>query len=96
MCRLQARRDAQEILAREKARPGTSAADAFGKAAREITKKLGLPKWAQDRAESLAQDLPSKGAQAVFDQLAADSGLDTQGKNALKAVIDALMRTKIK
>ena len=89
-------KQAQDVLAREKARPGTSAADAFGKAAREITKKLGLPKWVQDRAESLAQDLPSKGAQAVFDQLAADSGLDAQGKNALKAVIDALMRTKIK
>ncbi len=87
---------AQEILAREKGKPGTSVADLFGRAAREITKKLGLPKWIQDRAASLAEDLPSKGAQAVFNQITEDKNLDASTKNAVKAVIDALMQTKVK
>jgi hypothetical protein len=89
-------KQAQDILAREKAQPGKSASDLFGKVVREVTKKLGLPKWVQDRAESLAQDVPSKGAQAVFDQITEDKSLDASTKNAIKAVIDALMQTKIK
>jgi outer membrane protein OmpA-like peptidoglycan-associated protein len=89
-------KQAQEVLAREKAQPGKSAADLFGKVAREVTKKLGLPKWVQDRAESLAQDVPSKGAQAVFDQITGDKNLDGNAKNAIKAIIDALMQTKVK
>jgi outer membrane protein OmpA-like peptidoglycan-associated protein len=80
----------------EKARPGTSVAGLFGRVAREAAKKLGLPKWVQDRAESLARDVPSKGAQAVFDQIAGDQNLDPSTKNAVRAVIDALMRTEIK
>lgn len=89
-------KEAQQILAREKAKPGTSVADVFGRAAREITRKLGLPKWVQDRAESLAQDLPAKGAQAVFDQLAAEKEMTVEEKNAVHAVIDAFMKTKLK
>jgi outer membrane protein OmpA-like peptidoglycan-associated protein len=89
-------KQAQQILAHEKTKPGTSVADLLGRVGRELAKKLGLPKWAQDRAESLAQDLPAKGAEAVFDQLAGDKGLSSQEKNAVHAVIDALSKSKIK
>lgn len=86
-------REAQEA---ERARPGTSAADVFGRVARDAAKKLGFPKWVQDRAESLAEDLPSKGVQAVFDQITGDKSLDANTQNAIKAMIDALMRMKVK
>jgi outer membrane protein OmpA-like peptidoglycan-associated protein len=86
----------REAEAAEKANRGTSAADLAGRALRNAAKKLGLPKWVQDRAESLGQDLPSKGAQAVVDQIASDKSLDSNTQNALKALVDALMRTKVK
>jgi len=89
----QAVREAKEA---EKANQGASVADASGRILRRAAKKMGLPDWAQDRAESLARDLPSKGAQSVFDQITGDRNLDNNTRNALKALIDALMRMKVK
>lgn len=86
-------REAQEA---EKVNPGSSVADRFGHIGRDVAKKLGLPQWMQDRVESFAQDVPSKGGQAVADQVAGDRSLDSNAKNAIKAVIDALMRMKVK
>ena len=86
----------QEAQEAEKARPGTSAADLAGRVLRDAARKLGLPKWVQDRAESLGKDLPSKGGQAIVDQIAGDKSLDTNTQSALKALVDALMRTKVK
>lgn len=86
-------REAQEA---EKANQGTSVADVTGRVLRNAAKRLGLPKWLQDRAESLGKDLPSKGAQAAVDQLAGDQHLDAGARNALKALVDALMRTNVK
>jgi len=84
--------EAQEA---EKARPGTSVADRFGRLGREVARKLGMPQWMQDRVESLARDVPSKGGQAVIDQAAGERSLDANTKNAIKAIIDALMRMKV-
>jgi hypothetical protein len=89
----QAVREAQEA---EKGKTGTSAADLAGHVLRNAAKKLGLPKWIQDRAETLGQELPSKGAQAVLDQIAGDTGLGANTQNALKALVDAFMRMKVK
>jgi len=89
----QAVREAQEA---ENAKPGTSIADHFGRIGRTVAKKLGLPQWVQDRFESMGKDIPSKGAQAVFDQIAADRSLDGNTKNAIRAVIDSLMRMRVK
>ncbi len=86
----------REAQLTEKAKPGTSVADLFGRLGRDVAKKLGLPQWVQDRFESLGKDLPSKGAQAVFDQVAGDRSLDDNTKNAIRTVIDALMRMRVK
>lgn len=86
-------REAQEA---EKANSGSSLADRFGRVGRDVAKKMGLPQWMQDHIESLAQEVPSRGGQAVVDQIAGDRSLDTNTKNAVKAVIDALMRMKVK
>jgi outer membrane protein OmpA-like peptidoglycan-associated protein len=85
-------REAQE---EEKAAHGISAADVTGRVLRRAAKKLGLPTWVQDRAEKLGQSLPSMGARAAVGQLAAEKGLDANTRNALGAVVDALMRTKV-
>ncbi len=89
----QAVREAQEA---EKRNAGTSVADATGRILRNAAKKLGLPEWLQDRAESIGKDLPSKGAQSAVDQIAGDRNMDANTKNALKALVDALMRLKVK
>jgi outer membrane protein OmpA-like peptidoglycan-associated protein len=89
----QAVREAAEA---EKAKPGTSIADFFGKVGRDVAKKLGLPQWVQDGFESLAKDAPSKGAQAVYDQIAAGKNPDANTQNAIKALIDALMQLKVR
>ena len=83
---------AQEAKAREKPHAGTSIAGAAGRIARHIAKELGLPRWVQDRAASLAEDLPAKGAQMVFEQIAADKSLDPSARNAVKATIEAVMK----
>lgn len=89
-------KEAQAILEREKLKPGVSVSDLFGRTAREITRKMGFPEWVQDRAETLAQRIPIAGAQAVFDQIANDRNLDQSAKDAVHAVIEALMKTKLK
>jgi outer membrane protein OmpA-like peptidoglycan-associated protein len=86
-------REAQEA---EKANQGTSAADAMGRVLRNAAKKLGLPNWLQDRAESLGKDIPSMGAKAAVDQIAGDKHLDANALAALKALVDAVMQTKVK
>jgi outer membrane protein OmpA-like peptidoglycan-associated protein len=86
---------AQQAKAHEKPHAGTSIAGAAGRIARDIVKKLGLPKWVEDRAASLAEDLPSKGAQSVFDQIAGDKSLDPSSKNAIKAVIEAITKLEV-
>ncbi len=86
----------QEAREAEKAHPGASASDLAGRVLRNAARKLGLPKWLQDRAESLGKDLPSKGAQAAVDEIAGDKSLDASSKNALKALVDALMHTKVR
>lgn len=86
-------REAQEA---EKAKPGTSVADHFGRIGRNVAKPMGLPQWIQDRFESFGKDIPSKGTEAVFDQIAADRSLDGNTKNAIRAVIDSLMRMRVK
>jgi outer membrane protein OmpA-like peptidoglycan-associated protein len=92
---------AHEILKREAEEaqrhpPGSSVSDFFGKKGRELAKALGLPKFIQDKAESLAKDLPAMGAKAIFDQIAADKGLDDASKNAVHSIIDALAKEKVK
>jgi hypothetical protein len=91
-------KEAQPILKREResARPGVSVSDVFGRVARELVKKMGLPEWAQDRAESLGQDVPTKAAETLFDQVTGDRNLDQNTKDAFKAVIGALMRSEVK
>jgi len=86
----------REAQAAEKANPGTSVADVTGRVLRNAAKKLGLPPWVQDRAESLGQSLPSMGANAIINQIASDKSLDANTQNALKAAVDALARTKVK
>lgn len=86
-------RDAQ---AAEKSNPGISAGDMAGRVLRNAAKKLGLPSWVQDRAESLGKDLPAKGANAVVDQIAGERGMDANTQNALKALVEALMQVKVK
>jgi outer membrane protein OmpA-like peptidoglycan-associated protein len=86
----------QQLRAREQPQQGTSAADALGRIARGAARRLGLPEWLQDKAASLAEGLPSRGAQTVFDQLTADRNLDSTSRNAIKAILDALMRTPIR
>jgi outer membrane protein OmpA-like peptidoglycan-associated protein len=87
------KREAEEA---ERHPPGSSLSDFFGRKGRELAKALGLPKFLQDKAESLAQDLPAMGAKAIFDRIAADKGLDAQGKNAVHSIIDALAKEKVK
>ena len=87
---------AHDILEREKSKPSVSAADVFGRAMREITKKMGLPKWIQDKAQDLGEKLPSMGANALFDQITADRNLSESEKNAVHSAIEALTKTKIK
>ena len=86
----------KEAAGYEKAHPGTSAADAAGRVLRNAARKLGLPKWVQDKAESLGKDLPSKGADAVINQLAGEHNLDVNYKNAVEAAIKALAQLKVK
>lgn len=86
----------REAQAAEKSNPGVSAADLAGRVLRNAAKKLGLPSWIQDRAESLGKDLPAKGANAVVDQIAGERGLDADTQNALKALVEALMKVKVK
>jgi outer membrane protein OmpA-like peptidoglycan-associated protein len=83
----------QELRARERPPQGISAADALGRVARDAAKRLGLPHWIQDKAASLAEGLPAKGAQTVFDELTGDRNLDPNSRNAIKAILEALMRT---
>jgi outer membrane protein OmpA-like peptidoglycan-associated protein len=87
-------RAVREAQAAEKANPGTSVADATGHVLRNAAKKLGLPRWVQDQAESLGKDLPAKGADAVIDQI--DKSMDSNTQNALKALINAAMQMKVK
>jgi outer membrane protein OmpA-like peptidoglycan-associated protein len=92
---------AHEILKREAEEaerhpPGSSVSDFFGKKGRELAKALGLPKFVQDKAESLAKDLPGMGVKAIFDQIAADKGMDDATKNAVHSIIDALAKEKVK
>ena len=63
----------REAQKEEQANHGISAADVAGRILRRAAKKLGLPKWAQDRAQSLGKKLPSMGARAVMDQLAGET-----------------------
>lgn len=86
-------REAQE---EEKANRGTSLSDAAGHILRNAARKLGLPEWVQHQAESLGRNLPSAGAQGALDQLAGETNMDANTRNALKALVDALMRTKVK
>jgi outer membrane protein OmpA-like peptidoglycan-associated protein len=72
----------------------SSVSDRAGKRAREIAKEMGLPKWLQDRAESLGKQLPAKGAQALLDQIAAAQGLGQDGQSALNSIIDKLAQEK--
>jgi hypothetical protein len=85
----------KEAAEHERAHPGTSLADATGRVLRDAARRLGLPKWVQDRAESLGKDLPSKGADAVIDQIAGDGRMDASYKNALQAAIRALSQMKV-
>lgn len=89
----QAVREAEEA---ERSNPGISAAELAGRVLRRAARKLGLPEWVQDRAESLGRDLPGKGVQGVVNQLADERTVDTNTRNALKALIDALIRSKVK
>lgn len=89
-------RAVREAQAEEARHPGTSASDAAGAVLRKAAAKLGLPKWVQDRAESLGKDLPSMGTKAIIDRIAGERGMDATTQNALKAAVDALSRTRIK
>ena len=71
---------------------GVSAADVTGRILRHAAKKLGLPQWAQDEAESIGRELPSAGAKAVIGQLSGNAGMDAATRDALKALVDALMK----
>lgn len=86
----------REAQAAEKSNPEISAADLAGRVLRNAAKKLGLPPWIQDEAESIGKALPAKGAQAVVDEIAGERGMDANTRNALKALVEALMRTKFK
>jgi outer membrane protein OmpA-like peptidoglycan-associated protein len=86
----------REAQAEEAAHPGTSVSDASGRVLRSVAAKLGLPKWLQDRAESLGKDLPAMGAKAIIDRIAGERGIDAQTQNALKAAVDAMSQQKIK
>ncbi|WP_353064436.1 DUF4157 domain-containing protein [Tunturibacter psychrotolerans] len=92
----QADRAVREAQEEEKAHAGMSVADLAGRVLRKAAKKLGMPKWIQDEAESLGKDLPTKGAQAVVDQIGDNSNLDANTRNALKALVDALAHVKLK
>ncbi len=74
---------------------GTSIADVTGWVLRRAAERIGLPQWAQDRAESLGRDLPAMGARAVIDQIATEKNIDPATRDALKALVDALARTKV-
>ena len=91
----QADKAVREAQKEEQANQGVSAADVAGRILRRAAKKLGLPNWAQDRAQSLGEKLPSMGARAAMDQLAGETNMDASTRNALGALVDALMRTKV-
>jgi len=61
-----------------------------------VAKSLGLPKWIQDKAADLARDLPAKGLQAIFNQIATDRNMDDKAKEAVKKVLEALPQMKVK
>ena len=76
--------------------PGVSLSDYFGSKARDVAKSLGLPKWIQDKAADLARDLPAKGLQTIFNQIATDRNMDDKAKEAVKKVLEALPQMKVK
>lgn len=76
--------------------PGSSLSDFFSDKARDVAKSLGLPKWIQDKAADLAHDLPAKGLQALFNQIATDVNMDDRAREAVKKVLEALPQVKVK
>jgi outer membrane protein OmpA-like peptidoglycan-associated protein len=81
--------------AREMKAPTESISDLSGAAMGDFARRLGLPKWIQEKAESLGKDLPAKGLKAAVDTLMSDPSIDENTREALRKALEALSKLQM-